>query len=194
MNEARARGRPRDADIDARVLAATRELLEEAGFAGTTIQAVAQRAGVQTPAIYRRWPNRMRLVEECVFPGLNDVDVRATGDLETDLRRFVAAYEAAFAQRAVRNALPALIAAYQSDPESRGAGERGYRSARPQFYAILAAARPGRIDPALDPDDLFDLLVGAVIYRTFILSVGLRADSPDHTVDLILRAMRPQPA
>jgi AcrR family transcriptional regulator len=191
MSPARQRGRPRDADIDARVLAATRDLLEEAGFAGTTIQAVAQRAGVPTPAIYRRWPNRLRLVEECVFPGLDAVAVHPTGDIEEDLARFVAVYRQTLAKPAVRNALPALIAAYQADPEARGSPERGFRSARPQFRAILAAAPPGRCDPALDPDDLFDLLVGAVIYRTFIHSLGLRPDSPDQTVDLLLRAMRP---
>lgn len=188
--EPRQRGRPRDREIDARVLEATRELLEEVGFAGATIQAIAQRAGLQTPAIYRRWPNRIRLVEECVFPGLDEVEVRPTGDLEADLDRFAAAYSSAFAERSVRNALPALIAAYQSDPELYG-GERGYRSARPQFRAILAAAPPGRIDPTLDPDDLFELLAGSLMYRSFVLSVGVRAPGADHSVELLLRAMRP---
>jgi AcrR family transcriptional regulator len=186
-----ARGRPRDVDIDARVLTATRELLDEVGFARTTIQAVAQRASVQTPAIYRRWPNRIRLVEECVFPGLDEVEVRPTGNLEDDLRRFFAVYLAALSQRPVRNALPALIAAYQADPAARHTRERGFRSARPQFRAIIEAAPRAQCDPALEPDDLFDLLVGAVIYRTFIHSLGLRPDGPDRTVDLLLRVLRP---
>jgi AcrR family transcriptional regulator len=190
MVEARQRGRPRDADIDARVLEAARELLEEAGFAGATIQAIAQRAGVQTPAVYRRWPNRIRLIEECVFPGLDEVDVRPSGNLEADLGRFVAAYDAAFARRCVRNAMPALIAAYQSDPDALG-GERGYRSARPQFRAILEAAPGEAIDRTLDPDDLFDLLVGAVMYHSFVLTIGVRSDGPDRFVELLLRAMRP---
>lgn len=191
MGEARQRGRPRDSDIDARILAAARELLEEVGFAGASMQAVAQRAGVQTPAIYRRWPNRVRLIEECVFPGLNDVDVHPTGDLKVDLDRFVAAYHEAFQSRAVRNAVPALIAAYQADPESRNGPERGFRSARPQFRAILDAASAGMIDPTIDPDDLFDMLVGTTILRTFNAGFGLRVDTPDNTVSLLLRAMRP---
>src|SRR5436309_1989538 len=39
-------GRPRDATIDARVLDAARELLVEQGFDATTVQAIAERAGV----------------------------------------------------------------------------------------------------------------------------------------------------
>jgi AcrR family transcriptional regulator len=189
--EIRQRGRPRDADIDARVLTAARELLAEAGFAGATIQAIAQRAGVQPPAIYRRWANRVQLVEECVFPGLSEVAVLPTGDLEADLRRFIAAYREALAQPHAMAALPALVAAYQATPDARMRPERGFRSARPQFRAILEAAPAGQVDAALDPEDLFDLLLGAVLCRTFILSVGVRAGAPDRTVELLLRAMRP---
>ena len=49
------------------MLAATRELLVEEGYQATTIVAIARRAGVGTPAIYRRWPRREAIIEDAVF-------------------------------------------------------------------------------------------------------------------------------
>src|SRR5256885_16949851 len=50
----RSAGRPRDPQVDAAIRAATLELLVEDGYQATTIQAVARRAGVSAPSIYRR--------------------------------------------------------------------------------------------------------------------------------------------
>ena len=61
-------GRPRDPQVDASIRAATLELLVEDGYQATTIQAVARRAGVSAPSIYRRWSSKAELVEAAVFP------------------------------------------------------------------------------------------------------------------------------
>ena len=50
------RGRPRDPRRDAAIYDATITLLAEAGFDGMTLEAVAARAGVSKPTIYRRCP------------------------------------------------------------------------------------------------------------------------------------------
>ena len=52
----RRRGRPRLADVDARVLEAAQAIEREVGYYHTTIEAIAERAGVARTAIYRRWP------------------------------------------------------------------------------------------------------------------------------------------
>ena len=64
-------GRPRDARVDAAVLQATRELLAEKGFAATTVEAIASRAGVGKATIYRRWPGKRELVLDALAT-LND--------------------------------------------------------------------------------------------------------------------------
>lgn len=189
----RGRGRPRSEDIDRRVLQATGDLLAEIGFAETTIQAIARRAGVPSAAIYRRWPTRIALIEETVFPGFDDVSVKPTGDLRQDLTRFIAAYTATLGKPAALAAAPALISIYQSGSAARSTEAHGYRSARPQFTAILDAAPPGEVDPSLDPNDLFDLLLGSVLCRIFILSLAVRPPGRDNTVELLCRAMRPVP-
>src|SRR5499426_4628018 len=51
------RGRPRDPRTRAAILAAARGLLEKGGLTAVTIEAIASKAGVSRPTIYRYWPN-----------------------------------------------------------------------------------------------------------------------------------------
>lgn len=57
-----ARGRPRDAAVDERIVEATRALLDEGGISAVSLAAVAARAEVGRPTLYRRHPNRDALV------------------------------------------------------------------------------------------------------------------------------------
>ncbi|REE99469.1 TetR/AcrR family transcriptional regulator [Thermomonospora umbrina] len=60
-------GRPRSARAEQAILAATIDLLaEEAGVAGVSIEAVAARAGVGKTTIYRRWPNKEKLIVDAL--------------------------------------------------------------------------------------------------------------------------------
>jgi AcrR family transcriptional regulator len=187
----RHRGRPRDANISERALAATRELLVKRGFDATTIQAVAEHSGVHASAIYRRWPSRIELIEEATFPGLSPVSVQPTGDLQRDLHRFIRAYLAAFSAPAARAATAGLLAHYQTASRPRPPEMYRRMSARPQFQDILRAAPPGSIDPGVDPDDVFDMLLGAVLTRILLSAVTERHRPIERTVEMILRLLRP---
>ena len=55
-----ARGRPRSADADTAILAATRAALVELGWGGLTMGDVAARAGVAKTTLYRRWAGQER--------------------------------------------------------------------------------------------------------------------------------------
>jgi len=187
-------GRPRKKSIDARVLEATREILIERGFDATTVRAIAERSGEHASAIYRRWPSRVEIIEESVFPGLSAVMVRPTGDLRRDLRRFVRAYLAAFGAPEARAAMPGLLASYQAAGRS-GAPEVWLAvSARPQFLDILVAAPAGEMDPDIDPDDVFDMLLGAILARTLVPTVAQRNRPVERLVDSVLRIVHPAPA
>jgi AcrR family transcriptional regulator len=59
-------GRPRDASIDAAVLATARRQMANAGLAGLSIAAVADEAGTTRPTIYRRWPTKLELAVAAV--------------------------------------------------------------------------------------------------------------------------------
>lgn len=190
----RRAGRPRDTAIDERALAAARTLLVERGFEATTIQAIAAHAGIHASAIYRRWPSRIELIEDAAFPDTTPLEVTPTGDLRRDLRRFVRAYVAIFGTPPARAAAAGILAHHRSSTKHPSAAEELRMSARPQFREILRAAAPGSVDPALDPDDVFDLLIGAVWIRNSVASTPSRQRPLERIVDMIVRVLRPEPA
>ncbi len=78
-------GRPRDAAIDARVLAVARRHLAEHGYDGLSLTAVAEEAGTTRPALYRRWPGKAELATAAIA-ALSRAESRApTGDHLADL-------------------------------------------------------------------------------------------------------------
>jgi AcrR family transcriptional regulator len=189
-----ALGRPRDRSIDTRVLEATRVLLTEKGFDQTTMRAIADASGVHASAIYRRWRSRVDVIEEAVFPGLSPVVVRPTGDLRRDLRRLTRSLLTALGTPEARAAMPGLLASYQTSERSGAPEEWLAVSARPQFLDILIAAPEGSIDPLVDPDDAFDMLLGAVLARTLVPTVAARDRPVETLVDAMIRLLRPAEA
>lgn len=183
------RGRPRDPSLDERVLHAARQLLVEVGYEATTVQAIAERSGVHTSAIYRRWPSRTAIVEHAVFPGLGSVSVRPTGDLEADLRRFVRVYHAALTEPALRAALPGLLRSYQTEGRDGRPETWLTVSARPQFRDVLVAAPAGVVDASVDVDDVFDVLQGALLARAVIPTIAARRRPLERLVELTLRML-----
>ncbi len=82
--------RPRDPDVDVRILQATRRLLERGGAEQLTVEAIAVEAGVGRPAIYRRYAGKDEIVlslniadsvpEAEIDTGSFEVDIRALAD------------------------------------------------------------------------------------------------------------------
>ncbi len=183
------RGRRRDPNIEPAVLEATRSLLGEAGFVGTTVQGIARRSGVSAPAIYRRWPTRLALIEDAAFSTLTEIAIEPSGDLRADLRQMIAGFHRSLNTPAARAAIPGLIAAYQHEP--RPPTQWLKFSVRPQFYAIVEAAG---CDPGLDIDEVFDVLHGTVLARIFVPLAADHAQDLDTLVEMIVRILTPPPS
>jgi AcrR family transcriptional regulator len=66
MTEKRTRGRPRREGADEDILRATRELLDESGYAAFNVDVVAERTGIAKTTIYRRWPTKGALVAAAI--------------------------------------------------------------------------------------------------------------------------------
>lgn len=112
----RSPGRPRDSRIDDAVLSATVELLEEIGYTRLTIPLVAARAGATPPAVYRRFPTKIELVYEAVFPNLATLELALGGDLESGVRALIQASIDLFSRPAVHTAISGLMAEMPSEP------------------------------------------------------------------------------
>jgi len=84
MTSVRA-GRPRSADIDRAVLAATRRHLAAHGVSGLSVAAVAAEAGTTRPALYRRWPTKLELALAAVADLAEHAPPQPTDDPFADL-------------------------------------------------------------------------------------------------------------
>src|SRR5688572_29289493 len=98
------RGRPRSDAARRRILAAARALLEERGLAGLTVEAIAARAAVGKPTVYRHWPNAHAVAMDAFLETADGAAAPATGGSALEaLRRQLAGIAAAFASPAGRS-------------------------------------------------------------------------------------------
>src|SRR6266540_3854334 len=93
----------------------TSPLLLEVGYGELSIGLVSRRTGVNRPAIYRRWPSKMHLVYEAVFPDKPLPVAQDSGDFTTDLRALCERMVTTYARPEAQAALPGLIADMAGD-------------------------------------------------------------------------------
>ncbi|MCX5043392.1 TetR/AcrR family transcriptional regulator [Aldersonia sp. NBC_00410] len=157
------RGRPRSRAIDDAALAAARELLAEVGWDHTTMVAIAERAGVGKPALYRRWPSKTHLVFEAVFGWMNAYAPTADAtDLEDWIRRAFAYTLELFAKPEVRAALPGLMAALSDHPDLRNSLWREFGN--PGMVLLIEQLHRAGVpeaDARREATELMTLIIGA---------------------------------
>jgi AcrR family transcriptional regulator len=172
-------GRPRSADADRAILAATRSALAEQGWGRLTLGGVAARAGVAKTTLYRRWTGKNELVvdavaalfeEQLVLPDL--------GSLEADIQGVVLRFAELLNRPETRTALMAVIAEAAHDDALRLRIREAIVD-RQKHLVVLGRRRAqqrGEIpqdDSAAGParDDLvFDVVAGAVVHRVMVSS------------------------
>ena len=158
-------GRPRDADKDLAVLIAARQLLAEVGYPQTTVVAIAKRAGVNSPAIYRRWPTRQALLEEAIHGPGAYAPPEPTGDLRADLATWVRIFLARADSPAARAGVPGLLADSQTEEARRRLLAIG-APVRKAFAELLAGAvDERRIPPGADAELVFEILAGTTTFH-----------------------------
>jgi len=186
MTAVQPAGRPRDPAIDDAILQATRDLLIESGYPRLSFDSVARRAGVTRPTIYRRWPSKMHLVHEAVFPVRQPARLPSSGDFAADLRTIIRRQFDAYARPEVSAAMPGLIADLHGDPVMRSnVIDRLETPVREQFAALVERGRAeGVLARSVDADTVFDTIAGALFHR---VAIQLRTD--DRFVDELTKLL-----
>lgn len=87
-SEPRPRGRPRNPEFEARILAAAAQVYGANGWAGFSLDAVARAAGVGKSTIYARWASGEDLLCAMIEGRWQDVARIDTGTLRGDLIAF----------------------------------------------------------------------------------------------------------
>ncbi|MEW2612699.1 TetR/AcrR family transcriptional regulator [Streptomyces sp. NPDC047880] len=170
-------GRPRSAEADAAILAATREALVELGWSKLTLGDVATRAGVAKTTLYRRWAGKNELVVDAVAELFDALELPDCGSLAADIEGVVLQFATILALPEARSGLMAVVAEATRDEALR---ERIRASVvdRQKRLVLEGRARaqvrgelPAEEDPesaARTVDLIFDMVAGAVVHRTLV--------------------------
>jgi AcrR family transcriptional regulator len=155
-------GRPRDSRLDAAIVDATVALLEERGYSGLSLAAVAERAETTTAAIYRRWSSKSELVSQAVFRTGGDDVVADTGDLAADLETMVRWS----VDKIYRPAALAAIAGLLSEPraERRARASEAATASRLVTERLERAKAAGELRADIDTSVLTALIDGPVLH------------------------------
>ena len=185
----RRQGSRRDPSIDADVLAATRRLLIDRGYAGTSIDLIATTAGVSRPAIYRRWRSKAQLVHEALFPDLGPEPPAA--DFAAEIRRLCRGALAMYGDPAVREAIPGLLNDLRADRRMRRVlSDRLEATARHQLgEQVAGAVAAGVARDGVDADTIMDVIAGGAWYAVSVRRVRDFDSAATDLAELVLRGV-----
>ena len=188
-----APGRPRNADVDRRILEATVALLSEVGIEGTTVSAVIARSGVARATVYRRWPTREALIEAALHQVKGRPPIAISGDVEADLARAVEQGRVIFAEPTFQRFLPMLVRDLLRDRSEEGVSDT-YRSVAPSLRLLAEEyrelAQSAGLRPDVDPTVIADIIVGSQMIH--LLSTGQPATraTGKEILDVLLNGLR----
>ena len=187
-------GRPRDARVDAAVMDAARALLAERGFAGTTVEAIASRAGVGKATIYRRWATREDLLLAATTTGLPDIPTPDTGNLRDDLRVVFTTLAAQLRTAGPASYLGDLIGESTRNPAKRKDFQAFIDQRRSLCAEIVAKARKrGEVRKSVDPDLVLDLISGSIFYRKLFAEDAADTTYVERAIDAVLDGILADP-
>lgn len=190
------RGRPRSEARKQAILQAAFELLEERGLAATSMDAVAERAGVSKATIYRWWDSKELLALDALYAAWDTAGpvARQTGTLRAEMLALVRPWVRLVAAGPSARILTALLAEAQNDPEF-GHSYRAHfvEPRRDQARAVFSRAiARGDIPAGIDVEVAIDLLWGPLYHRLFHGHAPLNDRFARRTVDTVLAGILPR--
>ncbi|MFI8516695.1 TetR/AcrR family transcriptional regulator [Streptomyces sp. NPDC085481] len=178
-------------------------LVSEQGYAKTTVEGIAARAGVGKQTIYRWWPaNSKAAVLMEAFLDLAgqageavgataESEIPDTGDLAADLRLVLRATVDELNDPVYDRPTRALAAEGIVDPALGAEFTAKLLEPQLQLYVrrIEAAQSAGDIDPGVDPRIALELLVGPLHHRWLHRTLPLTHAYADTLVEYALRGL-----
>jgi len=191
------RGRVRDPDIDARILAVAHRQLSAVGYEAMSLAAVAHQAGTTRQALYRRWPTKASLAAAAVQAAADAEPEVSSQDPLADLVAELADFQRGVS-RPGRLSLVGTMLQDSTAPELLAR----YRAQviaprRGRILAILQRAQQlGRIEPDADLEIAITVGTGSW-YARALAGLPPPPDWPTRTAALVWRAVGgtvPRPA
>ena len=154
---------PRECEL----LAVTLRLLQEEGYDGLTVDAVAATARASKATVYRRWPTKAELVLAAFIEGVRQVAVAPeTGTLRGDLLQLgeVCCDQA----RTHASTMRAVMVEVSRNPALNEVMQHQFLEQRKALFkhVLGQAVERGEIDASAISEDLWDVLPGYLIFRS----------------------------
>lgn len=176
----------REATLDAAL-----DLLREEGFAGMTVEGVAERAGVHRTTVHRRWQSRAALVADALLDvSAEQVPVPDSGSISTDLRLFARAVRDAVSSPLGRGIASALVdpgAAEELSDVNRRFWDARFTATRELVERAIAR---GEVPAHTDPRFVIEAVGGPIWFRTFVLAERADDDFLDRLVAAVVAGVR----
>jgi AcrR family transcriptional regulator len=156
---------PREAEF----LEVTLRLLQEHGYDGLTVDAVAMTAKASKATVYRRWPSKAELVLAAFSEGVRQIAVPPqTGTLRGDLLRIGELVCEQARQHA--STMRAVLVEVSRNSALNDVLQHQFVNQRKVLiqHILRQAVERGEIDQAAINDEIWDLLPGYLIFRSII--------------------------
>jgi len=159
-------GRPRSSRADRAILTAAVELLAEVGYPAMSIEAVAARARVSKPTIYRRYPSKEALVADAIEALREEIPVPDTGTLSGDIDALLADAVPMVQTPLARQTMAMIISSATSSPQFATLYAQQYLLPRREAFArVLERAKArGEICSDVDSGLVFDFVSGLMFH------------------------------
>jgi AcrR family transcriptional regulator len=170
--------------------AATAELAEK-GYAGTSLDRIAARAGVAVSTVYRRWGTLQSLIQELVGDFTVEMADLATGTLEGDLAEAARAIVTLYRHPVHRFWMDAMVAAAVHDEAARRTLS-GVIASRIRHVAesLAPAAEREQAPPGTDLTEAVRMLAAPFYYRMYISGERLTDDLVGQGAAAVAAAIR----
>ena len=185
------RGRPRSEAARQAILRTAHDILVADGLGRLTIEAVAERARVGKPTIYRYWKNAQELAMAALMAGQPGVEPAApSGRTREKLYRQMDTLLAIFATPRGRQIALTMAAAEPDSEMARAFRTRVMLEQREAGRAILTEAEArSEIQSGADMETILDMLYAPVFYRLLVGHLPLTETFGRTVVDNVWRAL-----
>jgi AcrR family transcriptional regulator len=159
----------------------------ERGYHGATLTEIARRAGVGTPAIYRRWPTKSELAMDIIVHVSEPEPIPDSDSIGEDLVSFMALRLRTWTTPLFRQlVLPVLLEGHSDGALAVQIRERFVEYRRGLAARIRRSIDSGELVAGTDPDRLIDLLMGTVAMPLLFFQDVPTIDQARSIVDQIL--------
>ena len=192
------RGRPRDPRRREAILHAAMTLIAEVGYDRATVDALAARAGVSKPTIYRRWPGgKPEIVADAIrAKRAEGASLPDTGSLRGDLLAMLGAIRGSVDEDA--HIAGGLISQLRASPELAELFREEVIADERRRYDVLLKRAAARGEIALPVTPLFADIAGSVIFTRCLIAAEpldeeFLLELIDHVLLPIVKAPQPTP-